>query len=72
MPSGAGRDRITAAVAAAEPFADLGDRQGLRQQIDVDVSGRPQFAQAAVTARTPFKRMLASVIGSKPRITVHP
>jgi hypothetical protein len=33
---------------------------------------RPQLAHDAMTVRMPFKRMFASVIGSKPRIRVHP
>jgi hypothetical protein len=37
MPSGSGRDRLAATTAAAEPSAGLGDCQGLRQEIDVDV-----------------------------------
>ena len=37
MPSGAGRYRFAAAAAAVEPPAGLGDRQGLRKGVDVDV-----------------------------------
>ena len=46
MPSGAGGHRVAAAAAAAEPVASLGDCEGLRQQIDVDVGGA-----AAIRAR---------------------
>jgi hypothetical protein len=34
----AGRDRLTAALAAAEALAGLGDGQGLRQGVAIDVS----------------------------------
>ena len=65
MPSGAGRDRLAAAAAPAEPFADLGDNQGLGSWSTLTSVERPQLAHDAVTERTPFKRMLARVIGSK-------
>jgi hypothetical protein len=45
MPSGSSRDRVTAAAAAADLFANLGDNQGLGQQVDVDVVERPQLAR---------------------------
>ena len=59
----AGSRSSSSALAAAEPLAGLGDVHALRQGVDVDVRGAPQLAHDAVTMRTPFKRMLARVIG---------
>jgi hypothetical protein len=76
-----------ARAARATSMSPLNDDpvQRLFQQIQLEPSAntmrlttartsaeRPQLAHAAMTERTPFKRMLASVIGSKPRIKVHP
>jgi hypothetical protein len=44
-------------AAAAETIGGLGDRQGLRQASTLTSAEQPQFAQAAMMARTPFSRM---------------
>jgi hypothetical protein len=63
MPCGPGQDALPATPAAAEPQAGLGHVQALRQGVYVDVGLVGAGLAVAMTARTPFSRMLAKVIG---------
>jgi hypothetical protein len=53
------------ALTASKPSTRLGDKRRLRQGSTPTSAARPQASHVAMTARTPFWRMLASVIGSK-------
>ena len=63
VPGGPGRYRLAAAAAASEAFAGLGTARVSGKASTLTSAERPQLAQVAVTARTPFWRMLVSDIG---------
>ena len=63
MPGGPGRDLLSPALAAAQALAGLGTVRVSGRASTLTSAERPQLAHDAVTMRTPFWRMLASVIG---------
>ena len=63
MPCGSGVDQLAAALAAAEASGDLRHVHVFGQGVDAHVGLWLQASHCAVTARTPFWRMLARVIG---------